>query len=168
MAEQFIGAGWAFPVRTDATGAIALVTREREVDEAIRLVLGTTPGERPMRPEFGCAIADQVFGGADAGTAGRIAYEVRRALNRWEPRIDVVDVGISFDAADAATIYIDVRYALRGSNDPRNLVFPFYLIPDERPPGPAALAASPAEPAAAGWAAPALAGPAWAAAGGAR
>jgi uncharacterized protein len=139
VAEQFVGAGWAFPLRTDATGAIALVTREREIDEAIRLILGTTPGERPMRPEFGCAVADQVFAGADATTAGRIAYEVRRALDRWEPRVDVVDVGISLDAADSGTIYIDVRYVIRGTNDPRNLVFPFYLIPDDRPAGAAAL-----------------------------
>jgi uncharacterized protein len=135
MAEQFIGAGWAFPLRTDATGSIALVTREREIQESIRLILGTTPGERAMRPEFGCAIADQVFAGADATTAGRIAYEVRRALDRWEPRIDVVDVGISFDGGDSGTIYVDVRYTIRGTNDPRNLVFPFYLIPDEEPAG---------------------------------
>lgn len=133
MAEQFIGAGWAFPLRTDATGSIALVTREREIDEAIRLILGTTPGERPMRPEFGCAVADQVFAGADASTAGRIAYEVRRALDRWEPRIDVVDIAVAFDGGDSGTIYIDIRYLIRGTNDPRNLVFPFYLIPEEEP-----------------------------------
>jgi uncharacterized protein len=133
VAEQFIGAGWAFPLRVDPTGDIALVTREREIDEAIRLILGTTPGERSMRPEFGCAIADQVFAGADATTAGRIAYEVRRALDRWEPRIDVRDVAISFDARDSGTIYVDVRYSIRGTNDPRNLVFPFYLIPEDEP-----------------------------------
>ena len=130
MAEQFVGRGWAFPLRTDATGSIALVAREREVDESIRLILGTTPGERPMRPEFGCAVADQVFAGADATTAGRIAYEVRSSLDRWEPRVDVLDVAISFDGNDG-TIYIDVRYVIRGTNDPRNLVFPFYLIPEE-------------------------------------
>jgi phage baseplate assembly protein W len=130
VAEQFIGRGWAFPLRTDATGSIALVGREREIDESIRLILGTTPGERPMRPEFGCGVADEVFAGADATTAGRIAYEVRRSLDRWEPRVDVVDVAISFDGDDS-TIYIDVRYVIRGTNDPRNLVFPFYLIPDE-------------------------------------
>jgi phage baseplate assembly protein W len=153
VAEQFIGAGWAFPLRVDATGSVALVTREREIDEAIRLILGTTPGERPMRPEFGCAVADQVFAGADATTAGRIAYEVRRALDRWEPRIEVVDVGIAFDAGDAGTIYIDVRYVIRGTNDPRNLVFPFYLIPEETPgaAGPPAVAASTVAGAPAGW-----------------
>ena len=61
MSDEFIGRGWAFPLRTDATGGIALVSREREIEEAIRLILGTSPGERPMRPEFGCRIHEYVF-----------------------------------------------------------------------------------------------------------
>jgi len=127
---DFVGAGWAFPVSTDATGSIALVVREREIEEAVRLVLGTAPGERPMRPEFGCRIHDHVFGPANASTAGQIAYDVRTALDRWEPRIDVEDVRVSFDQIDVGTLYIDVRYVIRGRNDPRNLVFPFYVIPE--------------------------------------
>ncbi len=129
MNTEFIGAGWAFPLRTDATGSIALVRGEREIIESIQLILATAPGERPMRPEFGCAIHDLVFAPADAATAGRIAYEVRLSLERWEPRIDLSDVIVGFDAVDAGTLLIDVRYSLRGSNDPRNLVFPFYVIP---------------------------------------
>jgi phage baseplate assembly protein W len=130
MAEEFIGRGWAFPVRTDATGGIAMVERIREIEEAIRLILGTAPGERPMRPEFGCGIHDQVFAPMDATTAGHIAYEVRRALERWEPRIDLEDVVVTLAPAEA-TIWIDVRYLISGTNDPRNLVFPFYLIGEE-------------------------------------
>ncbi|MFI7022288.1 GPW/gp25 family protein [Micromonospora sp. NPDC049900] len=129
MAEQFIGAGWAFPLRFDAGGGIALVNREREIVEAIRLILGTAPGERPMRPEFGCAIHDFVFAPADENTAGQVAFEVRAALDRWEPRIEVTDVLVGFDEVTAGTLYIDLRYVLRGTNDPRNLVFPFYVIP---------------------------------------
>jgi phage baseplate assembly protein W len=135
MAQEFIGAGWAFPVRTDATGSIALVTREREIEESIRLVLATAPGERPMRPEFGCAVHDYVFAPADAATAGDIAYAVRVALERWEPRIDLEDVVIRFDDVDQGVLYIDVHYAVRGANDPRNLVFPFYVIPQHRAQG---------------------------------
>jgi phage baseplate assembly protein W len=129
VAEQFIGAGWAFPLRTDRTGSIALVTKEREIEESIRLILATAPGERPMRPDFGCAIHDSVFAPADAATAGQLAFEVRSSLDRWEPRIDVVDIQVKFDAVDEGTLYIDVQYAIRGTNDPRNLVFPFYVIP---------------------------------------
>jgi phage baseplate assembly protein W len=131
MSEEFIGRGWAFPLRTDATGQIALVSREREIEESMRLILGTAPGERPMRPEFGCAIHDFIFATADATTAGLIAAEVRASLRRWEPRIEVHDVVVSFDTANPSTLYIDIRYVIANSNDPRNLVFPFYVIPPE-------------------------------------
>jgi Bacteriophage baseplate protein W len=129
MSEEFIGRGWAFPLRTDATGGIALVSREREIEEAIRLIIGTSPGERPMRPEFGCRIHDYVFASADGTTASAIEAEVKSALRRWEPRIDIEDVVVSFDARDAAVMYIDIRYSIRQTNDRRNLVFPFYVIP---------------------------------------
>ena len=133
MAEEFIGNGWAFPLRVDATGAFALVSREREIAEAIQLILATVPGERPMRPEFGCGVHSYVFAPADENTAGRIAFEVRRSLDRWEPRIDVNDVEVGFDVEDAGLLYIDIRYSIRGTNDPRNLVFPFYVIPSHEP-----------------------------------
>lgn len=133
MAMDFVGAGVAFPLRIGANGGLALVTREREIEEAIRLVLATRPGERPMRPEFGSRIADHVFAPANASTAGRLAYEVRVALDRWEPRVTLDDVEIDFaDVADGV-VYIDVRYRIRGTNDPRNLVFPFYVIPEGEP-----------------------------------
>ncbi len=108
MAEEFVGAGWAFfPMRTDHTGSIALVTREREIEEAIRLILATSPGERPMRPEFGCRIHDFVFAPADAATAGQIAFAVRTALEQWEPRVNIRDVDVRFDAVERG-------HALRG------------------------------------------------------
>ena len=131
MSEDFIGSGWAFPLRVDAGGGMALVSHEREIEEAIRLILGTAYGERPYRPKFGCGIHDHVFAPADASTAGRIAYEVEVSLERWEPRIDLQSVDVTFDAEDRATLYIHVSYATRGGNDPRNLVFPFYVIPTE-------------------------------------
>jgi phage baseplate assembly protein W len=130
---EFVGAGIAFPMRTDAIGGVALVAREREIQEAIRLILGTSPGERPMRPEFGCRIADHVFAPANATTAGQLSYDVRAALDQWEPRIDVDDVTVSFDATDSGVLYIDITYRIRGTNDPRNLVFPFYVIPQHEP-----------------------------------
>lgn len=131
MAAEFIGQGIAFPMRVDATGSLALVAHERELEESIRLILSTAYGERPMRPDFGCGIHDLVFATADATTAGRIAYEVRMSLGRWEPRIEVMDVTATISDVDPATLYIDITYAVSGTNDPRNLVFPFYTIPSE-------------------------------------
>lgn len=129
--DGFIGAGIAFPLRLDAAGALALVAGEREIEEAIHLILGTAFGERPMRPEFGCGIHDYVFAEADGATAGLVAFEVRAALDRWEPRIDVGDVTVTIDPAESSCLWIDILYSIRGTNDARNLVFPFYVIPGE-------------------------------------
>jgi uncharacterized protein len=131
VSEEFVGAGWAFPMAIDATGGVALVRREREIEESVHLILGTSYGERPMRPEFGCGIHDHVFAPADANTAGLIAYEVRASLDRWEPRIDVNDVEVTATSEDNGTLYVNISYTIRGTNDPRNLVFPFYVIPSE-------------------------------------
>ncbi len=131
MSEEFIGAGWAFPMRTDATGSIALVSHDREIEESIRLILGTALGERPMRPEYGCAIHDYVFSTIDPDAAGRIASEVRASLVRWEPRIEVRGVDVTVDPQEQTLVYIDIRYSVGNTNDPRNLVFPFYTIPAE-------------------------------------
>ncbi|MEV6762521.1 GPW/gp25 family protein [Streptomyces sp. NPDC051105] len=133
MAEQFVGSGWSFPLRIGPTGGIALVSGEKEVEEAIRLILSTAPGERPMRPEFGCAIHDLVFAPVNEQTAGRIQHEVHVSLDRWEPRIEVEDVEVT-TGADPSVLMIDVRYSIRGTNNPRSLVFPFYVIPSHDEP----------------------------------
>jgi phage baseplate assembly protein W len=128
--SELIGRGWAFPVAADDTGAIELVAGAGDVERAMYLILVTSPGERPMRPEFGCRLQDFVFAPADATTAGLIAYEVRTALERWEPRVALEDVVVSADPDDAATLWIDVRYRILPTYDRRSLVFPFYVIPD--------------------------------------
>ncbi len=129
--SEFIGSGWGFPVRVDATGGIRLVSRETEIEESIRLILSTAPGERPMRPEFGCAIHDHIFDPADARTAGRMELAVRDSLRRWEPRVDVLNVNVGPHPTEQDALLLDIRYTTGDTNDPRNLVFPFYIIPGE-------------------------------------
>lgn len=126
---DFVGSGWAFPVGVDATGQIALVTGSREVERAMRLILSTYPGERPMRPHFGSRLRDFIFDGATWENATAIAAEVRAALRQWEPRTTVTDVIVTPEGADPGVLLIDIEYTIKGTNDPRNLVFPFYTIP---------------------------------------
>jgi phage baseplate assembly protein W len=128
---DIIGRGVAFPLRVDRRGGLALVSGDEDVSEAITLILGTAPGERPMRPEFGCGIHDYVFEAIDAYTIGRLDYEIRVALDRWEPRIDVLDIDFDDEGAGAGRLLIDITFQLRSTNDVRNLVYPFYLIPAE-------------------------------------
>ena len=129
MSDNLVGAGIAFPLRVDARGGLALSRANDDVDEAIRLIVGTAQGERPMRPEFGCGIHDYVFESIDSYTLGRIDYEVRVALDRWEPRIDIVDVDFDTSEAEQGKLVIEITYSLRATSHVRNLVYPFYLIP---------------------------------------
>jgi phage baseplate assembly protein W len=131
MAADFIGTGWAFPTGVDATGGIALASGDAELVQAMRLILSTYPGERPMRPDFGCRLRDFVFRGGTPDTVAELIDEVRRSLLRWEPRVNVERVDVQADPTDPSLLYIDIRYQVKDTNDRRNLVFPFYTIPDD-------------------------------------
>ncbi len=131
MSEAFIGKGWAYPVHTDRSGGIALASGDEELAESIQLIIGTALGERPMRPEFGCGVHDYIFEAVDAYTVGRLEHEIREALERWEPRIEVLDVDFDFSGTERGELLIDIGYRLRATNDVRNLVYPFYVIPEE-------------------------------------
>ena len=130
MAE-IIGTGVAFPLRVDRRGGVALSRDNDDVQEAIALILGTAPGERPMRPEFGCGVHDYIFESVDAYALGRIEYEILVALDRWEPRIEVLAIEFDLSSSDRGELMIDITYQLRATNDIRNLVYPFYVIPEE-------------------------------------
>jgi uncharacterized protein len=124
-----LGRGLAFPLGVDERGRLATVGGASDIEQAIGLIMDTAPGERPMRPEFGCAVHDFVFEAIDAQTTRRIEDAVRAALHRWEPRI-VVE-GVSFDTREPAVLRIAIDYRVKATNDVRNLVYPFYVIPSE-------------------------------------
>jgi len=128
---DILGAGVAFPLRVDRRGGMAISTAEDDILEAITIILGTAPGERPMRPEFGCGIHNYIFESVDAYTMARLEQEIRIALDRWEPRIEVLDVDFVLDRVEHGEVLIDIGYLVRTTNDIRNLVYPFYIIPAE-------------------------------------
>ncbi len=133
VAGDFVGRGWAFPMRVGPRGGIAMTSGADEIDSSIRMIISTAPGERVMRPEFGCAIWDLLFAPTDAGTIGLMTQSVREALGRWEPRIEVEDVVATPDLDNPSQVDIEVRYLVKATNDFRNLVYPFYVIPREAP-----------------------------------
>jgi uncharacterized protein len=128
---DILGSGIAFPLQVDRRGGLALARDETDIDQAIELILGTAPGERPMRPEFGCGVHDFVFDTIDAGTVARMETEIRGALDRWEPRVEVTDVQFDLGGADTGQLLIQIDYRVRATNHMRNLVYPFYVIPAE-------------------------------------
>ena len=128
---EIIGSGLAFPLQVDRRGGIALARDETDIEQAIELILATAPGERPMRPEFGCGVHDFVFDSIDATTVGRMELAIRDALDRWEPRVVVETVEFNLDEVADGRLIIDIGYRVRVTNTMRNLVYPFYVIPAE-------------------------------------
>lgn len=127
MNDNFLGTGWAFPIQSDATGSdLAFASADDSIHQSIWIILSTAPGERVMRPDFGCDIHRLLFAPQDADTIGRAARAVRQALLRWEPRIDVEKVVVTPDPQQAR-LRISVDYRVRTSNSHFNLVYPFYL-----------------------------------------
>jgi phage baseplate assembly protein W len=133
MAEssEIIGKGISWPMRVDHTGSIAMSTGPDDIDRSIRMILSTAPGERLMRPEFGCRIWDQLFEPVNPNTLGRMAQAVREAVRQWEPRAELEDVVVTPDENDSSHVHIRISYILNTTNDRRNLVYPFYMIPHE-------------------------------------
>lgn len=129
--HDFVGFGWAFPPDTNPSGGIALVGRETEIEQAIQIIVMTYPGERPMRPQFGSRMRDFVFRAADNSTAAELALEVRQSVRQWEPRVDVHDVIVVPDPDVRNRLNVEIVYVIKQTNDQRNLVFPFYTIPDD-------------------------------------
>jgi phage baseplate assembly protein W len=128
---EILGSGLAFPLQVDPRGALSLAAGEDDIAQAIELILGTAPGEREMRPEFGCAVHDLVFDTIDAAMIGKLETAIRSALDRWEPRIDVDDLAFDLSSVAEGQLLITISYRVRSTNSERNLVYPFYVIPEE-------------------------------------
>ncbi|MBR1630094.1 MAG: GPW/gp25 family protein [Lachnospiraceae bacterium] len=126
-AKAFLGRGVSFPVRIDPqTGEMVLSSYEDDIKEAIRIILMTRKGEREANPDFGCGIYDYLFESMNYTTQSRMRQEVVDALVRWEPRIEDISVDIS-DIRQGGLVEIGIRYVVRATNNPFNLVFPYYL-----------------------------------------
>jgi phage baseplate assembly protein W len=128
MSEAFLGRGWKFPIQVDkATGRIMMSEYEQDIAEAIRIILGTSLGERTMRPDFGCDVINFVFGDTDATTLRLLESSIRDGIENWEPRVHEVDIQAVMEDEDNGRVDIGIKYTVRSTNNLFNLVYPFYI-----------------------------------------
>lgn len=128
MAQSFLGRGWKFPVQIDpATGRVAMSEMEQDIKESIYILLATAPGERVMRLEFGCGIHELVFSSMSTVTMGLFESRIREAINRWEPRVDILKLEVFTKDPAKGKLEINLYCQIRDTNTEFNLVFPFYL-----------------------------------------
>jgi len=126
--EAFLGRGVAFPIRTTVQGELQLSAYDANIAECIRMILRTDLGERLYRPDFGSRLSELVFAPLNTQTLLLLRLYVEEALEKWEPRIDLVAVTTEPDP-QRGRVDIVIRYTPKDSPDVRSLVYPFYLMP---------------------------------------
>ena len=124
---RILGRGWSAPYALDGFGEAAMVEGGEDVRQAIRTILATAHGERPMRPDFGAGLDELVFSPVSATTFALVRHRVEQALIAWEPRIDVLAVRVGAPGPVRNRLDIEIDYVLRATNVFYNLVYPFYL-----------------------------------------
>lgn len=126
--ESFLGRGWKFPVKVDAqTGKVLTSEYEEDIVEAIKIIISTRKGERVMRPDFGCDIFKHLFDVVDYTLLKQMENTVKNALIAWEPRITDIEVEAIVDPKSAERVDLHIAYVVRTTNNPFNLVYPFYI-----------------------------------------
>jgi phage baseplate assembly protein W len=131
--KAFLGVGWSFPPCATADGATQIAKYEQDIDQAIRIIIGTDWGERVMRPDFGAGLRSFVFGPLSQTTIHRIQTRVQESLIKWEPRIDVESVVATVTPTERNKLVIAVTYRVRSTNTRNNLVYDFYLQEGAKP-----------------------------------
>jgi uncharacterized protein len=127
-APHFLGRGWSFPPSFSRESATTSTVSEAEdIQESLRILLSTAPGERIMVPQYGCALWQMVFERLDTTLLTRIQDVVRRAILHWEPRITTDRVDVRADSGVAGLVRIDITYTIRATNSRSNFVYPFYV-----------------------------------------
>ena len=129
--KEFLGQGLAFPLQVNPRGEVALVTGVTDIEQSISIILGTMPGERVMRPNFGCRAWELVFAPNDSDTHGLLVLYVQQALDFWEPRIELKDVNVVQNTEQANVLFLDIQYEIKATHDERSIVYPFYLTGQE-------------------------------------
>jgi phage baseplate assembly protein W len=129
MDIPFLGSGISFPLSIEkGSRDLGMSEAEENIRQSIWIILSTAKGERIMRADFGCGVYELLFESISQTTAGRITEAVRESLLRWEPRIDVQDVHVSFESdSEGQKVNLNINYQVRATNNAFNLVYPFYL-----------------------------------------
>lgn len=127
LTDRILGTGWPKPVCPDVRlGRIVFASAHEKVRQAIGIILETEPGERLMRPTFGCGLRRYLMKPNTTATRALIQLDVVRALTTWEPRIELQSVRVE-PGDDPALVLVDIHYLIRADRSAQNLVYPFYL-----------------------------------------
>ncbi|MBC6993253.1 GPW/gp25 family protein [Neolewinella lacunae] len=128
MEKAFLGIGWSFPPAFPReSGTVALSAGTQDIEESLRILIGTLPGERVMLPEYGASVRDLLFESMDTGTQTLLFDRMKTAILRFEPRIEVLELSLDNRFLTEGRIELRLDYRVRATNSRFNFVYPFYL-----------------------------------------
>ncbi|HEX8093008.1 GPW/gp25 family protein [Jatrophihabitans sp.] len=126
IVDSWVGQGPRFPLRPDENGALGWLEGMDLIRQSVAAVLDTEPGERIMRPDFGCGLQRYLMEPNTLTTRTAMTQDITAALERWEPRIRLTNVAVT-PGEDPSLVWIEIAYLRRADLRPDNLVYPFYL-----------------------------------------
>ncbi|WP_179412975.1 GPW/gp25 family protein [Mucilaginibacter sp. E4BP6] len=126
--QSFLGTGWSFPPTfTKSTDMVQMVSNVQDIEQSLLIILSTIPGERLMRPEFGCDLKRLVFEINDSTLIANFNHIIYHALLNFEPRVNFIEaIIINRDELDGV-LQVQVNFEIITTNTRHNIVFPFYL-----------------------------------------
>ena len=124
--SSFLGQGWRYPLVPVSAGYLDYAAGADKIAQSIWIILDTDPGERVMRPSFGCGLRRYLMKPNTSAIRALIRHDVELALTRSEPRIKLTDLQVT-PGDDPALVLIRIAYVVVRNNAPGNLVYPFYL-----------------------------------------
>jgi phage baseplate assembly protein W len=127
--KSFLGTGWSFPPSFDKSNAsVLMVSDVTDIEESIRIILSTLPGERIMLPDFGCNIRKLVFEVANSTLSAELNHIIYHALLEYEPRIKVISALVMDNSVENGVLYVEINYNVIATNTRHNMVYPFYYL----------------------------------------
>lgn len=126
--KEFLGKGWSFPPAFKSGGfGVATVSEEEDVKQSLEIILSTAPGERVMRPDFGCNMRSMLFEPLNTTVITYMRDQIEKAILYHEPRIDLKRVAMNTANASKGVVLIEIDYSIRTTNSRQNFVYPYYI-----------------------------------------
>jgi len=128
--KQFLGTGWGFPPsfnKSASTMSVAMVSYEEDINESLRILMGTSPGERVMYPTYGCGLKKMVFEKIDESVMTALKDTIARAVLFFEPRITLDSIDVDLAESFNGCVRFRLNYTVRATNNRSNVVYPFYF-----------------------------------------
>ncbi|MBS1911433.1 MAG: GPW/gp25 family protein [Bacteroidetes bacterium] len=125
---SFLGTGWSFPPEfLPAAGEVAMTSDEDDIQSSLKVLFGTSLGERFLHPKYGLDMRDLIFEPMATTTKTLLKDRIKTAILIYEPRINLVTLDIDTSNLNEGRVVLFLDYVVRSTNSRFNLVYPFNI-----------------------------------------